>query len=82
MTRHDLSTGPLTLTLDGRHVATIVTPAEAAALARKQPSRIDAYAHLLGTVPDGEIAERAGVSRQAVTQYRKACGVKACRGRA
>lgn len=40
-------------------------------------SRLNAFANLIGTVPDAEVARRAGVSRPAVVQYRKAWRIPA-----
>ncbi len=39
--------------------------------------RIDAFAHLVGAETDGEVAEKAGVSRSAVAAWRKRHGVPA-----
>lgn len=69
-----------------------VTPAEAAAppvkRRRGRPpgrpigSKIDAHAHLLGVLPDSEIARRAGVKRQAIGEYRKRMKAYAARSEA
>jgi hypothetical protein len=42
---------------------------------RGRKSRLDQYEHLMGKVPDGEIATMAGVSRPAVAQYRYRRGI-------
>lgn len=44
---------------------------------RPRHSRIDPYAHLLGKVPDTEVARLAGVSSPAVTGYRLRRGIPA-----
>lgn len=44
---------------------------------RGRPSKVQPFAHLLGKVPDGEIARRAGVSVAAVRQYRAKRGISA-----
>jgi hypothetical protein len=45
-------------------------------------SKVDAYVHLLGKVPDRVVAERAGVSLNAVRAYRTRMGISAAgRGR-
>ncbi len=41
--------------------------------------KIERVAHLLGVVPDGEVARQAGVSRYAVAQYRQANGISSVR---
>jgi hypothetical protein len=38
-------------------------------------STLDAFASLIGQVPDSEVAKRAGVSRTAVYQYRRTRGI-------
>lgn len=47
----------------------------------KSRSVVDAYAELLGTVPDGAVAAMAGVSRDAVKEYRKRHGIARFRTR-
>lgn len=57
-------------------------PEKATKKARKKPgrkSRIDPYADQLGSRPDAEIAELAGVSTNAVAAYRRRRGVAAHR---
>ncbi len=44
---------------------------------RAKPSRLDAYAHLLGTQSDRAIAELAGVSPENVRMYRQRRGIEA-----
>jgi hypothetical protein len=44
---------------------------------RRRPSKIDAFAHLLGKVPDRVVAEEAGVSVNAVRNYRAKRGIPA-----
>jgi len=48
---------------------------------RPRTSRIDPYQSLLGTVPDRVVAERAGVSLNAVRNYRVKRGIQAARRR-
>ena len=43
----------------------------------KKRSKLDAHAPLLGVFPDIEVAKRAGVSAEAVRQYRKKHGIPA-----
>ena len=47
----------------------------------KSRSVVDAYAEILGTVPDGAVAAMAGVSRDAVKEYRKRHGIARFRTR-
>jgi hypothetical protein len=49
--------------------------ADGAAAAGRKPSKIDPFAHLLGTVPDRTVADKAGVSINAVSNYRRRRGV-------
>ena len=42
-------------------------------------SKLDPFRDAIGTAPDGEIAQRAGVSRSAVRAYRKRHGIRAHR---
>ncbi len=45
-------------------------------------SKLDAFRHLLGTLPDREVAGLAAVNRKTVLMYRQAHGIAACpRGR-
>lgn len=44
---------------------------------RAKPSRLDAYAHLLGTQSDRALAELAGVSPENVRMYRQRRGIEA-----
>jgi len=44
---------------------------------KRRPSRIAAYADLLGVLPDQEVARRAGVTYTAVRNYRVAKGIPA-----
>ena len=48
-----------------------------AAPKRAKPSRLDAYAHLLGTQSDRALAELAGVSPENVRMYRQRRGIEA-----
>ena len=53
-------------------------PAEAVVPARtKAPSRLDPYRDLLGSVPDGDVAVMAGITRQRVHQVRSSLGIPA-----
>lgn len=45
---------------------------------RTRISKIDPYAQILGTASDRSVAERAGVSIQAVRDYRKRRGIPSC----
>ena len=42
---------------------------------RGAPSKIDAFAHMIGKEPDADIAQRAGVTTSAVRQYRSRRGI-------
>lgn len=44
---------------------------------RAKPSRLDAFAHLLGTLSDRALAEKAGVSTENVRMYRQRRGIVA-----
>ena len=55
---------------------TAPTPSVAAPK-RAKPSRLDAYAHLLGTQSDRALAELAGVSPENVRMYRQRRGIEA-----
>lgn len=50
---------------------------EAAPARKSKPSRLDALAHLLGTLPDREVALQAGVSPENVRMYRQRRGIAA-----
>ena len=52
-------------------------PRRSARSQKRRPSKIDAYAHLLGTVPDRVVAQRASVSLNAVRNYRNKRGIAA-----
>lgn len=56
-------------------------PRRASTRSRKRQSKIDPFAHLLGQVPDRVVAEKAGVSLNAVRNYRVKRGIPAA-GRA
>lgn len=45
---------------------------------RTRISKIDPYTQILGTASDRSVAERAGVSIQAVRDYRKRRGIPSC----
>lgn len=45
---------------------------------RTRISKIDPYAQILGTASDRSVAEHAGVSIQAVRDYRKRRGIPSC----
>ncbi len=42
---------------------------------RFRKSKLDAFRHLMGEVPDGQVAELAGCSREAVMRYRSRHGI-------
>lgn len=52
-------------------------PRRSARSQKRRPSKIDAFAHLLGTVPDRVVAQQAGVSLNAVRNYRNKRGIAA-----
>jgi transposase len=52
-------------------------PRRSARSQKRRPSKIDAFAHLLGTVPDRVVAQQAGVSLNAVRNYRNKRGISA-----
>ena len=52
-------------------------PAPASPGRKSKPSRLDALAHLLGTLPDREVALQAGVSPENVRMYRQRRGISA-----
>lgn len=58
-------------------------PPEAGEDARRGPKerRLDEYKTVLGTVPDADIAEKAGVSQRTVQNYRKRHGIGGFAGR-
>jgi hypothetical protein len=58
-------------------VATLTT---ATPIHRGRPSKIDAFAHLFGTMSDASIARKAGVTRDAVTKARKRRGIPVWKG--
>jgi len=60
---------------DPQTTSELAVPEKQLPATSKRGSKIDAYASLLGTVIDGEVAKRAGVSNAAITQYRKARGI-------
>lgn len=50
------------------------------AMRRSRGSKLDAMRHLLGTLPDQQLAEMAGVTRKAVVTYRAQHGISAYEG--
>lgn len=52
-------------------------PRRASKGSRKRPSKIDAYSHLVGKVPDRVVAQEARVSTNAVRNYRYKHGIPA-----
>lgn len=65
--------------------ATGEPPTEAARPETKAPrlraSKLDPYAHLIGALPDAEVARRAGASVENVRLYRKRRGIPSTAGR-
>lgn len=53
------------------------SPGAASPARKSKPSRLDALAHLLGTLPDREVALQAGVSPENVRMYRQRRGIPA-----